>query len=132
MIDQFFEQYPFLALGLIDGLSLLIAGIVMVLYPPKKINSFYGYRTKRSMANQNNWDFAQQYSARLLIQVGFIIIVLGILGDRLLPKLDFSQKVFASMIFLFLGILYLILATEHQLKTKNRKEDEHKIRDKIR
>lgn len=35
-------------------------------YPAKKINNMVGYRTKRSKASQEAWDFAQVYSSGLL------------------------------------------------------------------
>ncbi|MFH6964306.1 SdpI family protein [Flavobacterium plurextorum] len=45
----------------------LIVIVLFKLFPPKKINSFYGYRTTNSIKNKSNWDFAQKYSAHLLI-----------------------------------------------------------------
>lgn len=132
MVDQLLDNQPFLVLGFINGLSLVLAGLLMQIFPPKEINQLYGYRTKRSMANQSNWDIAQQYSSKLLVLFGLFIIVFGFLADRLFSGLDFSMKVFVSMFFLFLAIVCLILATEQQLKTNQKEKHEQKIRDKIR
>jgi len=35
-----------------SGLIFILAGFIMLKFPPKKINSLYGYRTSSSMKNQ--------------------------------------------------------------------------------
>lgn len=42
------------------------------------INAVFGYRTKRSMKNQQTWDFANLYFARLWIKVGWIMLPISI------------------------------------------------------
>ena len=56
---------------------ILTVGIVLWMYPPKKINEFYGYRTTRSRKSQEAWDFAQRYSAKLLTIFGFAALIVG-------------------------------------------------------
>ena len=66
----------------ISALILTVVGIVFWMYPPKKINEFYGYRTTRSRKSQEAWDFAQRYSAKLMTIFGLAaLIVAG--GGRL-------------------------------------------------
>lgn len=43
-------------------------------HPPKRINSLYGYRTARSMKNQQTWDFAHQVCGKLWFRVGLILL----------------------------------------------------------
>lgn len=57
-------------LAISSGLLITITGWVYVNFPPKKINHFYGYRTRRSMANQEIWDFANQIGSKMIFQVG--------------------------------------------------------------
>lgn len=38
--------------------------------PPKTINGGYGYRTARSMRNQQTWDFAHQVCGQLWVKIG--------------------------------------------------------------
>jgi len=52
------------------GIIFVIAGLVAMYYPPKKINPVYGYRTTRSCKNQRNWDFAQRHGARMMLLTG--------------------------------------------------------------
>lgn len=49
------------------ALVLAIAGVIFLCFPPKKINIYYGYRTRRAFRDQASWDFAQRYSAKLII-----------------------------------------------------------------
>ena len=42
---------------------------------PKDINKLHGYRTTRSMKNQETWDFTQRAFAKVAIIEGTIIIV---------------------------------------------------------
>lgn len=69
-----------------DLLSICITPILLVaggyywqLKPPKKINWLYGYRTRRSMANQQIWDFANKIGAKMLIMVGIVVLALSFL-----------------------------------------------------
>lgn len=55
----------------LSGIIYLITGKLMQLYPPKKINDFYGYRTSRSKKSQMHWEFAQIESAKHLIKAGY-------------------------------------------------------------
>lgn len=60
------------------GLLFVLAGIFMVQRPPKKINNLIGYRTKRSMKDQNSWDFAQKFSGKWMIYSGAVLCFLSI------------------------------------------------------
>lgn len=53
-------------------------GLILYFFPPKKINSIYGYRTPRSMKNQSNWDFAQKLGGKFMLIFGFIIFLIQI------------------------------------------------------
>jgi uncharacterized membrane protein len=60
------------------GIIILAAGWMMVKYPPKKINHLYGYRTESSMRNQQTWDEANRFSGRLMIKIGWILLLVGL------------------------------------------------------
>ena len=61
----------------INALILLVVGIVFRMYPPKKINGLYGYRTTRSRKSQEAWDFAQRYSAKLITMFGLAALIVA-------------------------------------------------------
>lgn len=64
---------------LIKNPIVLISFVVLLIFkifPPKSINSWYGYRTLRSMKNKEQWRFAQNLSVNLslcIISIVFII-----------------------------------------------------------
>ena len=62
------------------GLIFLLAGVIQQRFPPKKINHLYGYRTATSMKSQESWNFAQQYSAKKMMEMGTFITALGFLS----------------------------------------------------
>ena len=61
----------------ISTLILTVVGVVFWMYPPKKINGLYGYRTTRSCKSQEAWDFAQRYSAKLMTIFGLAALIVA-------------------------------------------------------
>ncbi|MEQ6121436.1 SdpI family protein [Reichenbachiella sp. MALMAid0571] len=95
------------------GPLLLLLSIVFKLFPPKKINYLYGYRTKRSMKNQETWDEANRYSFNLMIPIGIITTLLqGIFYFTLGSK---NAVAIASAVMVVL-LLITIPMTENHLK----------------
>lgn len=100
-------------LWLVGGLF-LAAGILYRFFPPKKINSLYGYRTLRSMKNQKTWNFAQRSSSSLVILAGCIALVLGSLALFIPAIASFYQHLLgAALVFACASIP--IIATEKAL-----------------
>ena len=58
------------------AMDLLIPGIMVGIgarflkHPPKNINALYGYRTARSMKNQETWKFAHETCGKLWVRLG--------------------------------------------------------------
>ena len=50
-------------------------GRIMYKNAPKNINYIFGYRTTRSMKNDDTWQFAHEYCGRLWWRVGFIMLI---------------------------------------------------------
>lgn len=71
---------PLLVIPVLTGFIFIVAGFIQLKFSPKKINNLYGYRTTRSMMNQETWDFAQIYSSKLLMKLGFILALSGSIG----------------------------------------------------
>lgn len=66
-----------LLLLLIVPFITLITGYLMYRHTPKSINGLVGYRTSRSMINQDTWNFANKYCASLWIKIGIITTVVS-------------------------------------------------------
>ncbi len=64
---------------LIIPACMIIVGIVLKKASPKKINPVVGYRTRRSMMNQDTWNFANQLAGKISFNWGMgTLIVTGI------------------------------------------------------
>lgn len=66
--------------ALLSPLMMLIFGWQFLKKPPKKINGLYGYRTTRSMKNQQTWDFAHQVCGKLWFRAGAVMLPLSLLA----------------------------------------------------
>lgn len=60
-------------------LLFILFGLFLFKFQPKTINWMYGYRTFRSMKSQEAWDFANRYSAKLLLYTGFKVLVISVI-----------------------------------------------------
>jgi len=63
-------------LPMVIGLVLLVVGLALMYFPPKEINGFYGYRTQRSYSSQRCWDFAQKYSAKVMVVSSLLLLAI--------------------------------------------------------
>ena len=54
-------------------------GVVCQKNPPQSINSWYGYRTRRSMASQEAWDFAHCVCGRIWRRCGAVMLPVSVL-----------------------------------------------------
>jgi len=104
------------------GLIFIIAGLIQKYYPPKEINSLYGYRTTQSMKNQQNWDEGNRYSTKLMIKCGIVLVITGIIltaGMMLIPispEWRTGIKVVLMLLCAFGSVAVLFRATEKHLK----------------
>lgn len=69
-----------LLIPILAGAIFMFIGLLMLKFPPKKINWYYGYRTSNSMKDQKRWDFAQIYSAKEIIKLGGLLMLSSLIG----------------------------------------------------
>ena len=98
------------------GLIFLLAGYIQHRFPPKKINHLYGYRTSTSMKSQESWDFAQQYSAKKMMQIGTYITALGLLSWIINLQLLWSVRI--ALTIVIIGPLIMLFKVESELKKR--------------
>ena len=60
--------------GILIPVMMIVTGVIFIKSPPKKINLFFGYRTKGSMKSEKAWAFAHKYCGKLLIPFGLITL----------------------------------------------------------
>ncbi len=96
-------------------IGLFIIGILMVAFPPKKIRWWLGYRTKRSMESQRNWDYANK-RAGLILMVASLCLTPIIMISRSMHWGD-KDTVLLVNTFLSLPALFIpIIIIERKLK----------------
>ncbi|HLA56985.1 MAG TPA: SdpI family protein [Flavobacterium sp.] len=98
------------------GIIFTIGGIITLLFPPKKINALYGYRTAASMKSIERWKFAQKYSSVRLLLSG---IVLGLVSaTHLWLNIGHKTELFSGITLTLLAVFYVLSTTEKALKAK--------------
>ena len=65
---------------LLIPLIMLLFGWLFFRRTPKKINYVFGYRTKRSMRNEETWKFANQYFGKVWYLCGLLSAPLSVIA----------------------------------------------------
>ncbi|MDS3867172.1 SdpI family protein [Staphylococcus hominis] len=76
-----------------SSIFMILLGSLIIKHPPKKINYFYGFRTKKSIKSQHNWDKGQIICGKYI-------------------KHFFSYSLYFSIIPIALDIFFLIIKRE--------------------
>ena len=63
--------------------TMLFFGWLLFRRTPKEINYVFGYRTKRSMRNEETWKFANQYFGKVWYRCGLISVPLSVIAIAL-------------------------------------------------
>ena len=100
----------------LGGLIFVIAGYIQQKYPPKKINHFYGYRTRKSMRDQESWDFAQAYSSRQMQKMGVGIVLMG--GLAWVADIQSFFAISVGIIIFILCPFLMLVEVELELKKR--------------
>jgi len=96
------------------GLIFIAMGFIMSKKPPKEINGLYGYRTPIAMKNQKNWEYAQVYSAKVMMKYGGCFLLLCLPGYFM--DLSTEMAAGAGLIVLLLGAALMFFQVETHLK----------------
>jgi uncharacterized membrane protein len=113
-------------IGLISSpVILVISGTITLIFPPRKINLIYGFRTKRAMKSQEGWDYANKLTGKILLIMGMITLVLNIIIYIITinSSIEAQHTIYnvvapggALLFFVLLCSLYIIVQTK--LKNK--------------
>lgn len=102
--------------AMLVGVIFVVAAVIMLAFPPKKINGLYGYRTSGSMKSQDRWDFAQRFSSFRMIEAGIFLLAFSFACNFF--GIGPAKSAVATISLLLASTLYLILRTEIALKKK--------------
>ncbi|NRD19664.1 SdpI family protein [Winogradskyella eckloniae] len=112
---------PLFIIPFSTGLIFLVIGFIMLKFPPKKINTLYGYRTVASMKSQKRWDFSQIYSAKEMIKIGVVLLLFSSIGCYVFPAEKIAMLL--GLAFLILAVIILIFRVENKLKSQFSNEE---------
>lgn len=115
LISEIFKN-PLMNITFSVGLILIVAGFIMFKFPPKEINSIYGYRTSSSMKNIDRWKFAQRYSSKEMIKLGFILMLTTTIG--FITHFSDLINMFLGLGLMTLTIVILIIRVENAIKKR--------------
>ena len=124
-----FWIFMVIMLLLIPGMMLGF-GLLFSRRAPKEINYLFGYRTARSMKNQDTWAFAHREMGKRWARLGAICLPLSIVPMLFVIGRDEDTVGTAGYILMILQMIAMIVPiffTEHQLKIHFDK-DGNKIR----
>jgi uncharacterized membrane protein len=94
---------------------MVLFSVVFLLFPPRKINHLYGYRTFKSMKSQQAWDFANSFFARYLLVASLAVCVLQAVLLLVLPA---RQVLSVSTAGLVVALFAGLFITEYKLKRR--------------
>ena len=104
---------------LLIGPLMILISYIFAKYPPKKINDFYGYRTQRSMRNQDCWDFANRHCIHLMWKTSLLTCLVQAIG---LIFTNEGVALLTATIVLVATLIYSVYLTEKALKNTFDKE----------
>lgn len=86
---------------------------------PREINSTFGYRTSMSMKNKDTWNFAHHYFGKLWLKMGYVVLIISIIGMLFLLKKDENIIGLWGSVLCAVQLVFMILpiiSTEKALK----------------
>lgn len=95
----------------INGLLFLFS-VLFYFFPPKKVNSFYGYRTNKAIQNQDIWDFANSFFNKQLLIYSVISLAGALLLVYINPKITWQP-----MAIMLLSLAVSVIKTEQALNS---------------
>lgn len=110
------------------GVILLLLGAILCGFPPKHINSWYGYKMPSAYKNQAAWDDANRYSAICMLKSGIFLVVAGLLVTFILNEVSIPARLKEGLTAFFLiasgpiPCLFIIVSTENHLEKTFHKE----------
>ncbi len=106
---------------LLISIILLIAGLMLKITPPQKINTVFGYRTSLSMSNHESWKLGNRISANILIFGSLFLIMINVVSFFVKSNEILLTAVYLASVIVVLALTFLI--TQKRLKTRLQKRN---------
>ena len=105
--------------SLLIPVIMLVFGWIFHRQAPKKINVWYGYRSARSMKNEDTWVFAHQHIGRTWMLVGAVLLVISVIPMIAVYGKDDDTVSVVSLVLTVIQLIPLVVSlipTERALK----------------
>ena len=99
--------------------AMVLFGHGFMTHPPKRVNHVYGYRTGRSMKNQETWEFAHAHCGKLWRRIGLWMLPLTVLAHLFLLGKSMDAVGIGGSVIVVLQIVVMVssvVPTERALK----------------
>lgn len=103
----------FFAMCFFVGFVFLVTGFFLHKNPPKDKNKLLGYRTHQSLKSDENWNYAQSYSAKQIMKAGVFLMACSPIG--LLYDSNLIPEILIALSLIIIVSLYPIYKTEKEL-----------------
>jgi uncharacterized membrane protein len=110
------SKNPLFIIPIITGPIFIIVGLVLLRFPPKNRNIFYGYRTISSMKSPERWEFAQIKSGKEAIRLGILLTLSSLIGFVYNPSEIIS--VFVGLGLMLMTIIIMLFRIEKAITRK--------------
>ena len=114
--------------SLIFPIVMVVAGICFRNGLPRKVNWWAGYRTPMACKNQDTWVFAHKLLSKIMIPIGFVLILISIIALILTERGTFSYETFqwiaVTQFLAFLAVTFI--PTETALRKRFDKQGNKK------
>ena len=111
---------PLSLITLFSGFVFALCGLIFRFFPPKKVNLLYRHRTRAAMKDPETWHLANQFAARLMIQLGMLLAGVGIV-TFILPATPLTGAFIGIALVLLSAFMQFYFTEKHIRKTY----DEH-------
>ncbi|MDE6604821.1 MAG: SdpI family protein [Clostridia bacterium] len=105
---------------------LVLLGIMVLIIKPKR-NGGFGYRTRKSLSSESNWNYANRIMGAALIYINTIIIIPLVCIVNLFVK-STVLIVILDIILTMIGAIMIIPITEYKLSKKILKDKDSNLK----
>lgn len=93
--------------NMITPLLMIGGGVLMGSNAVGNINALCGYRTARSMRNEDTWQFAQAYCGRLWKKIGLMMLIFSALVQ--LPFMNSREEALGTLTLVLCALQLIVL-----------------------
>ncbi len=100
--------------AILIAIVLNVLALVYKFFPPKKINTWYGYHMRSSMRNEDTWKEANTYASRLLLLLSIVFLAAALISTNFIHYSILELSLYAFVLIISCAGIYFL--TEMHMK----------------